>query len=142
MQLNSSIDITKLNDMQINFRGNFYKIYKNADFFFVHVGNYSTICKKYGTLSTTSLYNMTFESTKFPVLSSDRGHTHDDMSSLSTTNNTTDEVATTGTAESIFSSMTRRELTASDLIEICKIIYFTLYIMFLFRYLKPKGLNV
>lgn len=83
-------------------------------------GNYSTICKKYGTLSTTSLYNMTFESTKFPVLSSDRGHTHDDMSSLSTTNNTTDEVATTGTAESIFSSMTGRELTASDLIEIFK----------------------
>lgn len=104
--------------MRVNLRENFRKIYKNADFFYV--GSYSTICNKYSALSTTSPQNMTFTSTHFPVHSSGRGHTHDEMSAT----NTTKESTTTQTAENIFSSMTGREPSSDDLIENSKILLF------------------
>lgn len=106
------------NDMRINLRENFRKIYKNADFFYV--GSYSTICNKYSALSTTSPQNMTFTSTHFPVHSSGRGHTHADISATNKTKGST----TTQTAENIFSSMTGREPSSDDLIENSKILLF------------------
>lgn len=95
-----------------------FKIYKDADFFYV--GDYSTICNKYSALSTTSLHNVNFTSTHFPVHSSGRGHTHDEMSATNKTKGST----TTQTAENIFSSMTGREPSSDDLIENSKILLF------------------
>lgn len=104
--------------MRINLRENFHKIYKNEIFFYL--GNYSAICNKYSVLSTTSPQNMTFTSTHFPVHSSGRGHTHDEISATNQTKGST----TTQTAENIFSSMTGQEPSSDDLIENSKILLF------------------
>ncbi|XP_065934706.1 uncharacterized protein [Magallana gigas] len=102
----------------------------NASFALIKVfGNYSAICNKYSALSTTSPQNMTFTSTHFPVHSSGRGHTHDDISATNKTKGST----TTQTAENYFSSMTGRELTSNDLIEnITSWIYIVVVILAIF----------
>lgn len=102
----------------------------NASFALLKVfGNCSAICNKYSVLSTTSPQNMTFTSTHFPVHSSGRGHTHDEMSAT----NTTKESTTTQTAENIFSSMTGQEPSSNDLIEnITSWIYIVVVILAIF----------